>query len=157
MSNSMSWKWVQVDGQQRIQLEGTISEHADFRSIVDAAPDTLVLDLAHVEQINSCGVREWINFVTDLKRSGKTLELHRCSPAIVRQLNMISNFRGGGKVQSVLAPYFCDACENEITQLVEVGNTDARPEIAETLPCPNCGEDMEFDDLADSYLGFLWQ
>ncbi len=155
MGHQMSWKRILVDGQERIQLEGSISEHTDFRSLIEVASDSLALDLAHVDQINSCGVREWINFVNALRELGKNLEMHRCSPAIVRQLNMISNFRGDGKVQSVLAPYFCDACDNEMTQIVDLAGIESPPEIAETLPCPNCGEDMEFDDLVDSYLGFL--
>ena len=157
MSNQMSWKQVQVDGEQRVALEGTISESTDFRSLAEISSDMISLDLAQVEQINSCGVREWINFVNVLRESGKKLEFHRCSPAIVRQLNMISNFKGGGKVQSILAPYYCDHCDHELTVVVDVADIASPPEIAETIPCPECGEEMEFDDLPDSYLEFLAQ
>lgn len=157
MATSMSWKQVELDGQPRILLEGTISESTDFRTLAELPSDTLSLDLANVEQINSCGVREWINFVNVLKASGKRVELHRCSPAIVRQLNMISNFKGDGKVRSVLAPYYCENCDHEMTVVLDVTDPDTPPEIAETITCPECGEEMEFDDLPDSYLEFLEQ
>ena len=155
MSNSISWKTLEIDGNTRILLHGSISEETDFSALVDQAADTLVLDLAEVDQINSCGVREWINFVNDIEKRGIALELHRCSPAIVRQLNMISNFRGNGVIRSVLAPYYCDACEHETSRVLVISDSDPHPIIDETMECPNCGEEMEFDDLPDTYLDFL--
>jgi eukaryotic-like serine/threonine-protein kinase len=133
-------------------LAGDITEESDFSTIVNCGTPKVVLDLADIRRINSTGVREWIKFVTSLAKSGKIFRLERCSVAIVHQLNMISNFRGGGEVRSVLAPYYCPECDHNHLHLVDVSAPTAK--IEATLPCPSCGADMEFDELPDSYLSF---
>lgn len=135
-------------------VTGSITEEADFRPLVNL-PDggVLRLDLGDVEQINSCGTREWIHFVTRLSRAGRDFELVRCSPAIVRQLNMISNFRGAGRVRSVLLPYFCAECGHQDAILLDLPPASA-DSIPDLRPCSTCGSTAEFDDLPDSYLSF---
>ena len=136
-------------------VSGAITEEADFRPLTTLADvGVLRLDLGDVEQINSCGTREWIHFVTRLTRSGRPFELVRCSPAIVRQLNMISNFRGGGSVRSVLLPYFCADCGHQDAVLLDLPPPAAADAIPDLRPCPICGATAEFDDLPDSYLSF---
>lgn len=135
-------------------VDGSITEEADFRPLVNLPSDgVLRLDLGDVEQINSCGTREWIHFVTRLSRAGRAFELVRCSPAIVRQLNMISNFRGAGQVRSVLLPYFCADCGHQDAVLLDLP-VPSRDVIPDLRPCTACGATAEFDDLPDSYLSF---
>ena len=51
----------------RVQLVGEISENCDFAQLLGECGSTdVILDLAEVRRINSCGVREWINFVRAL-------------------------------------------------------------------------------------------
>src|SRR5438105_2558266 len=122
-----------------IHISGRISENTRFPAVESlASADTLQIDLSGVEQINSCGVREWIRFVTRASRSAVTLELVRCPPAIVRQLNMISNFSGGGSVKSVMLPYYCADCGHEERQLLELSRKDPAPHIEEVIACPGC-------------------
>src|SRR5688572_8525470 len=85
----------------RVILSGDISEETDFEPILQIA-GPIVLDLAGISRINSCGVREWINFVVHLRQGGRELILERCAPVVVTQLNTIYNFTGGGQVRSVL-------------------------------------------------------
>jgi len=71
----------------------------------------------------------------------------------VAQLNMITNFRGDAKIRSVLAPYHCPTCDQEHDAVIELeGKADVSPALQ--LPCPTCGNPMEFDELPDSYLAF---
>jgi anti-anti-sigma regulatory factor len=138
-----------------VEVSGSITEEADFRPLIQLATSgTLHLDLADVDQINSCGTREWIHFVAGLGRTGRSFELLRCSPAIVRQLNMISNFRGAGKVRSVILPYFCAGCGQQDTVLLALDPGKDLPQIPDLRTCSACGETAEFDDLPDSYLSF---
>jgi DNA-directed RNA polymerase subunit RPC12/RpoP len=116
-------------------------------------PGKVVFDLAGVEQINSCGVREWIYFTRNLAEVDRGFELARCSPAVVRQLNTISNFRGNGSVRSVMLPYYCAGCRREEYTFLDLSGEGDR-EIAEEIPCPRCGKAMEFDDIPDTYLSF---
>lgn len=153
---TMHWEIDQAPGSSPlVRVSGRITEEADFQTLAAIAQeDTLRLDLQGVEQINSCGVREWIHFVTGLTRVGRKFELVRCSPAIVRQLNMISNFRGGGCVCSVMLPYYCSECGHEEHRLLEIAGPGVQPDIIETIDCTGCGGTAEFDDLPDSYLAF---
>jgi len=153
---SFHWDVEQAPDQEAvILLSGSITEETDFQPIIEfggTAP--LRLDLAGIELINSCGVREWIHFVGALSRARRPFELRRCSPAIVRQLNIISNFRGGGVVRSVMLPYFCPACGQEEQVLLELAG-GGPPVIREEQECPHCGATAEFDDISATYLSFV--
>ena len=151
----MSLQWTLHSSPDRIEvrLSGIINEAADFASLLDPLEDgALRLDLSGITLINSCGIREWVRFVARLDRPGRDIEFVRCSPAIVRQLNLISNFCGPGVVRSVLLPYFCDACGVEITRGMELD--DAQVTVDEVIACEGCGGEAEFDDLVDRYLAF---
>ena len=82
-----------------------------------AATSTLTLD--GITRINSCGVREWVNFVRDLQACD-SLWFARCSPTVVMQLNTIYNFRGARGWSSFLAPYVCEACHVDEYKLLDV-------------------------------------
>lgn len=141
-----------------VTLTGEIDENADFSELRRRLEGHVVFHLGGVRRINSCGVREWVNFVRDLPDVTR-LEFTHCSPAIVTQLNMIYNFRGNARIRSFYAPYLCENCNIEVEKLLDVeqqfrgGQIDQVPEFA----CERCGEAMEFDDLPERYLSFLME
>lgn len=138
-----------------VRVSGAITEQADFRALTGLAETApLRLDLAGVEQINSCGVREWIHFVRRLSSLPHPFELVGCSPAIVRQINMISNFCGSGTVRSVLLPYYCEPCGHEEMRMLDLPARGTKPDIEQIIACGKCGASAEFDDLPDAYLTF---
>lgn len=152
--NNLQWKVEQLpDQKQLIVLSGAITEDADLAALASLEMQQLAFDLAGVDQINSCGVREWIHFVRKLADSDRSFELVRCSPAIVRQLNTIANFRGAGSVRSVMLPYYCPSCRSEAHEALDLSPGSSR-EIPEERPCPKCGGTMEFDDLPATYVSF---
>jgi len=153
---TMHWALENLGEGKLLFISGNITEEADFQPILAlSGSGRLSLDLAGIDEINSCGVREWIHFVRDLSERSPDYELVRCSPAVVRQLNMVSNFRGDGRVSSVLLPYFCPACGDEQFRLLEISNVEgASLVIADAIPCAGCGSEAEFDDLPESYVGF---
>ena len=113
----------------------------------------VLIDLANIERINSCGVRDWIRFAQRLEAAGNALYLLRCSPVVVAQLNMVRNFCGEkGQVLSFQAPYFCPSCDEERTETFPATNVGAGTSPDAT--CPVCKSQMEFDDLPDLYFAF---
>jgi hypothetical protein len=115
------------------------------------------LELEGVTRINSCGVREWVNFVRTLD-SVKSLRFSRCSPTVVLQLNTIYNFRGRAKVKSFLAPYVCEVCHVDEYKLLDVRDHFGEKGPHASVPafrCPRCGGVMMFDELPERYLSFL--
>lgn len=150
---TLTWKLVPTDdGWAQVALTGCITESAQLQALSGVAgASPLRLDLGAVEQVNSCGVREWLHFVQQLTERGQALELVDCPPVFVRQLNMISNFAGDAAIRSVLLPYWCRSCGSE--ELVRHDPAVPGP-VPETRTCPSCGATAEFDDLPDTYLAF---
>lgn len=137
----------------RISFAGELSEEADFTPLLkEEFKQRLLVDFSEVSRVNSCGLRAWMEFVFQLNGRGVRLVLERCSPAIVSQLNMISNFGGvGAEVRSVLAPYYCEACDIENCFLLDFSLSQ---EVEMTMKCAQCGGTMEFSEIPSYYFSF---
>ena len=155
-SASLSWRIKERSGFTNVEFSGEIDENADFSELRRTLKGSVVFHLGSIRRINSCGVREWVNFVRDLPAITELVFSH-CSPAIVTQLNMIFNFRGSARLRSFYAPYICEDCNIEEEKLLDVESQMAKPDIAEVpeFNCEKCGEPLEFDDLPERYLAFL--
>ncbi|MBK8012107.1 MAG: hypothetical protein IPK13_12225 [Deltaproteobacteria bacterium] len=139
-----------------LALSGDITEKADFSPLLASSLSPLVVDLLDIGRINSSGVREWLSFVRKLSAEGRQLVLLRCSPAIVQQANMITNFLGNAEVHSTLAPYYCPSCDHDHFEEISTQGVDQQtPQLADQIPCPHCGQMMEFSDLSSDYFAFL--
>ena len=149
----LSWRIRERPGMTTVEFVGEIDENADFVDLRRRLRGAVAFQLGEVRRINSCGVREWVNFVRDLPHVTE-LSFSHCSPAIVTQLNMIYNFRGRAKIRSFYAPYVCDACGREEEQLIDVSTQAGGPALP-SFACPACQAPMEFDDLPERYLSFL--
>jgi len=152
---------LQANVQQRgdvsyVKLGGVIDEDNELSELVDKIPGgTAVIDLGEIERINSCGVRDWVNWLGKLEGNGTRSVLVECSPAIVAQINLVNNFTGSGVVKSFYVPYFCPECDEEKVLLVEASDMGPPPHEPPTCRCDECDLVMDFDDMPDSYFAFL--
>ena len=153
---ALSWRIKERPGFTSVEFFGEIDENADFAELKRRLKGNVVFHLADVRRINSCGVREWVNFVRDLPQVQDLVFTH-CSPAIVTQLNMIFNFRGTAKVRSFLAPYLCENCNAEEEKLLDVQQHFPTRDVRRVpdFKCDKCSTRMEFDDIPERYLSFL--
>src|ERR1043166_1845584 len=111
-----------------VKLAGVIDEDNELADLADKIPTgTAVIDLGEIERINSCGVRDWVNWLSRIEKGGARAVLVECSPAIVAQINLVNNFTGAGVVKSFFAPYFCPACDLEKGLLVEAAELGPAP------------------------------
>jgi anti-anti-sigma regulatory factor len=139
-----------------VKLGGVIDEDNELNELVDKIPHgTAVIDLGEIERINSCGVRDWVNWLSKLEANGTRSVLVECSPAIVAQINLVNNFTGSGVVKSFYVPYFCPECDEEKVLLVEASDMGPPPHEPPTCRCDECDLVMDFDDMPDSYFAFL--
>jgi hypothetical protein len=155
LTDVLSWQ-VEAGGERlRVQLRGEINENADFTELGRQLRGNVTLLLDGITRINSCGVREWVNFVRDLQVD--SLVFSRCSPAVVMQLNAIYNFRGPAQVESFLAPYVCETCHVDEYKLLQTAAhfPEPVPQHVPAFRCPRCGSLMAFDELPERYLAFL--
>lgn len=155
MSDRLKSSIERRDGSEFVQLGGYIDEDNDLAELAQKIGGGFVsIDLAQIERINSCGVRDWVNFVGALKEKGARILLTKCSAAIVSQMNLVQNFTQDGIVKSFYIPYFCPECESEKALLCE--STELSPPYEPPMcRCDNCDFVMEFDDVADFYFSFL--
>jgi len=139
-----------------VKLGGVIDEDNELTNLTEKIPPgTAVIDLGEIERINSCGVRDWVNWLGKLEGQSTRTVLVECSPAIVAQINLVNNFTGSGIVKSFYVPYFCPECDEEKVLLVEAADMGAAPHEPPTCRCDECDLVMDFDDMADSYFAFL--
>ena len=139
-----------------VKLGGVIDEDNELADLADKIPrGTAVIDLGEIERINSCGVRDWVNWLSKLENNGTRSVLVECSPAIVAQINLVNNFTGNGVVKSFYVPYFCPECDEEKVLLVEATDMGPPPHEPPTCRCDECDLVMDFDDMPDSYFAFL--
>jgi anti-anti-sigma regulatory factor len=139
-----------------VKLSGVIDEDNELADLVDKIPPgTAVIDLGEIERINSCGVRDWVNWLGKLEGNATRVVLVECSPAIVAQINLVNNFTGNGVVKSFYVPYFCPECDEEKVLLVEAADMGPPPHEPPTCRCDECDLVMDFDDMPDSYFAFL--
>jgi anti-anti-sigma regulatory factor len=149
-----------VDGVTFLKIRGVVDEDNTLaKSLRRIEGDTVVIDLEGVVRINSCGVRDWVNWLNDLESRGKRVVMARCSPCIVNQINLVNNFTGAGMVKSFFAPYYCGRCDREQLKLLQVESFSGMPAPhAPDCRGENCNEvqcEMEFDDIEQSYFAFL--
>jgi anti-anti-sigma regulatory factor len=139
-----------------VKLAGVIDEDNELADLVDRIPSgTAVIDLGEIERINSCGVRDWVNWLSRLEGNRTKVVMVECSPAIVAQINLVNNFTGSGVVKSFFVPYFCPECDEEKVLLVEASDMGPPPHEPPTCRCDECDLVMDFDDMPDSYFAFL--
>ena len=136
----------------KIAIRGVVDEDAELGAL-HGLRGKVELNLRGLHRFNSVGTRAWVDAMRTLARTA-SLVFVECSPAVVFQLNMISGFLAGGRVESFIAPMRCERCERELDQLVttdECRALDGLPPVA----CPGCRQPMELDELEDNYLLFI--
>ena len=70
-----------------VKLAGVIDEDNELTSLTDKIPaGTAVIDLGEIERINSCGVRDWVNWLTKLEGQATKAVLVECSPALISRV-----------------------------------------------------------------------
>jgi anti-anti-sigma regulatory factor/DNA-directed RNA polymerase subunit RPC12/RpoP len=144
---TLRWNVVPREGHIEVSLSGSIDEWTELDGLFDELPprSKVSIDLAQVNRISSVGVRVWICFIDKLKAHEMPVQIVRCSVVIVRQINMISQFRGHSVVRSAYAPYYCAKCNKEQLRLIDL-SADITPQLRKPEPCATCGSQLELDE-----------
>ena len=90
-----------------LQLSGIIDEDVDFTHHSLQNVQQIEIELSNVKSINSCGIREWIKWLTSAKEA--KISFKQCPKVIVDQMNMVDGFLPiNGIVESFFVPYYSD-------------------------------------------------
>lgn len=137
----------------RLELPAQLSERTDFTAWLPGVGATLEIDASQLLRINSQGVREWVYFLREAVKRADRVELHRCSPEMVNQMNMVRSVSEGAHVVSIQLPLVCEACELEALLDAELPADGSYPTF-EPGVCATCGASLVLDDDLPTYLAF---
>jgi anti-anti-sigma regulatory factor len=142
-----------------LRFQGTIDEAFDGKRLAASIRcSTLILDMGAVKKISSFGIREWTDFIKTVERQVQQIVAIECTPKVVDQINMVSQFLGAkGQIFSFYAPYRCDYCDMDRRVLFQVDRDHAairglRP--PEQL-CETCSRPEYFDEEPASYFSYM--
>ena len=135
-------------------VSGDITESCDLGGY-NLPTGAVAFDMGGVRSINSCGVREWISWISKLNIQPK---YRNCPQAVVMQFNMVREFLGNGAVvESFQLPAFNESTGEQKIFLLRSG-VDFTPgeELEYDLPQPE-DEDGEYESDVDfeSYFYFI--
>lgn len=155
-ASGLFWDVAQQGASVLVRLEGVIDEHNRLQTaLAEESGKDVFLHVGGVKRINSCGVRDWIRWLSALEERGNNLYFAQMPPILVGQLNVVRNFTGAkGKVLSFLAPYFCEHCDLEHLERLAPHLLPAEVQPPEVI-CETCGSAMEFDDIPKSFFIFV--
>ena len=139
-----------------IKIVGSIEENVDFAGIIGniTVPNVYVY-LKEVPRMNSVGVKSWVKYFQSIAAKGVNLKFLECSTAIVEQINLISNFTCGAKIESIYVPFCCTSCGTELLGLFKSDHIKKINLAIPDLKCSKCGGKATFDDIPEEYFGFL--
>lgn len=149
-------KYTNIDDRLIIEITGSIDENAHLDQCdLSLSSGIIELDLSNVITINSCGIREWIRWLS--KPNYKKIILKKCPKVIVDQMNMVEEFIPVRcEIESFFVPYFSDQSGEEKSVLLVKGIDFETDKIL--LPKDvkdSFGQIMDLDILENKYFKFL--
>lgn len=159
MEKTINFSNLVINVQEQDELvvytfDGDVDENFRQEQVPRIQKKKIILELANIKNFNSCGIREWIFFIRDISALG-SLVFKECSVSMVDQINLVPDSLGGGKINSLYAPYYCD-CQGEVNRLIDYDGLCKLMETktAPVFECEKCGKELEFDALEESYFLF---
>jgi hypothetical protein len=154
MSNGLKIETQVLENTVKIEVIGEIDEDSNFDKIIAIHQDIYIFNLGKVTLINSCGVREWINFLEKLPDESRIV-YNDVPQIVVEQINMVKGFlKAESKIESFFAPYYSEEKDEVMFILLSVDQVrDGKaPEIKD-----DDGNILEFDAIEAQYFNFIKQ
>jgi hypothetical protein len=137
-----------------LTLAGPIDETVDFDREIGPLSGAVTINLRGISRLNSTGIKGWLKFFQSQSKSAQIV-FQECSVAIIEQMNLISNFSIGAKVESIFAPFLCDKCQEELVALFNVTDLVAANFKMPQITCTKCQGNASFDDIEQEYFAFI--
>lgn len=137
-----------------VTLQGVIDEDADFGPHSLSGATSVHVDCEGIKSINSCGIREWINWISSAQGS---VVYDKCPKIIVDQVNMVQGFLpASGKLNSFYVPYYSEDSDEEKVVLFREGHEyTSQGDLKPPAVVDSKGAEMEMDIIEAKYFKFL--
>lgn len=144
------------NGYTYLKLKGILDEDNLLANLLSQIQGRLLLiEMSEIERINSCGVRDWVNWINQIQALGIAVILLKCSPAVVSQANMVANFAADSFIHSFYAPYVHPDTGDEQNVLLFTEDLRQNKTIRAPKIFDENGEELEFDEFEESYFAFI--
>lgn len=142
--------WVSFSGSFDDQCTRALGElHSKL-----APSRVCVFNFREVENLNSLGIRSWINFLRSFEE-GRQIIFEDCTPDVISQINTLPKFTSHSRIATFFAYYVCDSCGKESEKHYDVSKGyEAIIADSEQTRC-ECGEIMDLEGDEDIYFEFL--
>jgi hypothetical protein len=140
----------------KIALFENVDEDFQFKDLQIDGATHIDLFLGGVKAINSCGIREWVRWISEIG-SAVSITFHECSKPIVDQINMVKGFLPTHcRVESFMVPYYSESTEESKLILfrngVEFGSKKVNPPANIV---DSSGNQMDLDVVEKRYFNFI--
>lgn len=144
------------NGYTYLKLQGILDEDNLLVNLLSQIQGRLLLvELSGIDRINSCGVRDWVNWLNQIQALGVQVILLKCSPPVVNQANMVANFAADAFIHSFYAPYsHPDTGEEQAVLLFTEDLRQSRP-VQPPRIYSDDGQELEFEEFPESYFAFI--
>ena len=137
-----------------ITMTGVIDEDADFGRAQIAGAKKIELHLSGVKSINSCGIRDWIKWMSQAGTA--EIQWIECPKVIVDQVNMVDGFLPtNARVVSFYVPYFNESLGEEKNVLYRLGTEYKDKTVQHPVVKGGGGEEFELDVIESKYFKFI--
>lgn len=139
---------------QHIQIIGAVDEIFNKNVVPVDFKTSSVVDLSKLTLINSTGIREWINWISQFGNTG--LAFTNCPKIFIDQVNMINGLiTENSIIESFQVPYFNESANDEYIFLAIQGQhyTKSKTEIPESININ--GKEYELDVMPAKYFKFI--
>ena len=145
----------QVEKTKKVHIEGVLDEDFIYSKYPLSEADEVEFYLGKLKNINSCGIREWINWMGTIK--SVKIKLIECPKVIVDQINMVQGFISKNAiVESFYVPYFNEEAGTEKNVLFSLGKEYTNTELNYPKEITDeSGRPMELDVIESKYFKFL--
>ncbi len=152
MNSSLTFEKEEFPDYVIFNISGQIDEDADLGSMTVDGKTKVIFNLNDVTMINSCGIRDWVEFQKNIDDATEIV-YRNCPQVIIEQLNIIKGFiKSGGVVESFYAPYYDEKNDKEIKILLTPSEVvDGKAPVKKNED----GEELDFDEIELQYFNFL--
>lgn len=138
-----------------VRVSGVMDEDIDFSKYSLDGYRTVELDLEELKNMNSCGTREWLNWMRTTQ--AETINIFNCPKPFIDQVNMIEGFLPEkAKIMSFYVPYLNDRTGSEKKVLLSYGVDYKEGSI--NLPAKvydDAGNLLDIDVIESKYFRFI--
>jgi anti-anti-sigma regulatory factor len=152
LNSSLKFEKEEYDDHVIFNVSGQIDEDAGLENIQITGVKKIVFNLNDVSMINSCGIRDWVEFQKSIDDDIQII-YRNCPQVIIEQLNIINGFiKKNGLIESFYAPYYDEKADKEFKILITPDEViDGKAPVKKNKN----GEILDFDEIELQYFNFL--